>query len=184
MKGLDRAARIVTKILEISNWVGAALMAAVCICCLAAPEQLRYFMDVPALRAERAIEVYGFEMAAADTAGEVSLRALLLFSLTAVVLFSLAAMIFRNLYLIIRRSETGSPFQPDNIRMLREIGLFAVAIPLAGLTMSGILRLALGVDAVETSVSLDGFVMGLVVLCLTRFFVRGAELERDVDGLV
>jgi len=26
--------------------------------------------------------------------------------------------------------------------------------------------------------------MGIVVLCLTQFFVRGAELEKEVDGLL
>ena len=26
--------------------------------------------------------------------------------------------------------------------------------------------------------------MGIIVLCLTQFFVHGAELEKDVDGLL
>ena len=68
----------------------------------------------------------------------------------AVIILSLMAMVFRNLYLIIKRSETGTPFQPDNIRMLREIGIFAIAIPIVGLIMSIVCRLVLGVDAVET----------------------------------
>ena len=102
----------------------------------------------------------------------------------AVVLPSLMAMIFRNLYLIIKRSESSTVFQADNIRMLREIGIFAISIPLAGLALSIVCRLILGTDTVETSVRLYGFSMGLVILCLTQFFARGVELEQDVEGLV
>ena len=32
--------------------------------------------------------------------------------------------------------------------------------------------------------STDWRFMGIVVLCLTQFFVHGAELEKDVDGLL
>ena len=50
--------------------------------------------------------------------------------------------------------------------------------------MSVVIRLVLGVDTVETSVAFDGFVMGLIVLCLTQFFAHGVELEKDVNGLL
>lgn len=50
--------------------------------------------------------------------------------------------------------------------------------------MSIIARIVLGVDDVETSVNMYGFTMGVIVLCLTQFFVRGAELEKDVEGLL
>ncbi|MCI8497508.1 MAG: hypothetical protein HFE85_04585, partial [Clostridiales bacterium] len=99
-------------------------------------------------------------------------------------IFSLMAMVFRNLYLIVKKSEDTTPFQKDNIRMLKEIGIFSIAVPIVGLIMSIIIRLVLGVDTVETSVRLDGFVMGIIVLCLTQFFAHGAELEKDVDGLL
>ena len=87
---------------------------------------------------------------------------MLLYFAAAVVLPSLMAMIFRNLYLIIKRSESSTVFQADNIRMLREIGIFAISIPLAGLALSIVCRLILGTDTVETSVRLYGFSMGLV----------------------
>lgn len=68
--------------------------------------------------------------------------------------------------------------------MMREIGIFAIAVPVIGLTMSTIARLVLGVDHVETSVNMSGIFMGIIVLCLTQFFVHGSELEEDVDGLL
>lgn len=59
-----------------------------------------------------------------------------------------------------------------------------MVIPVVGLIMSMIIRLAVGVDAVEISIHMDGFIMGIIVLCLTQFFAHGAELEKDVDGLL
>ena len=116
--------------------------------------------------------------------GSVDMKALFLFGIGAVIILSLMAMVFRNLNLIIKKSEGSTPFQADNIRMLKEIGIFSFSIPLVGLIMSIICRLILGVDAVETSINFYGFFMGIVVLCLTQFFIHGAELEKDVDGLL
>ena len=62
--------------------------------------------------------------------------------------------------------------------MLREIGIFAISIPLAGLALSIVCRLILGTDTVETSVRLYGFSMGLVILCLTQFFASGMEMAK------
>ena len=94
------------------------------------------------------------------------------------------AMVFRNLYLIIKKSEGTTPFQKDNVRMLREIGIFTIAIPVIGFVMSVIARLAIGYEVAEISNSMDGFIMGIIVLCLTQFFAHGVELENDVDGLL
>ena len=68
--------------------------------------------------------------------------------------------------------------------MMREIGIFSIAVPVIGLFMSFIVRLIIGVDAVESSKDMNGVFMGIIVLCLTQFFVHGAELEKDVDGLL
>ncbi len=68
--------------------------------------------------------------------------------------------------------------------MLREIGIFCISVPIVGLVMCTAARLILGVDAVETSVNIYGFSMGLIVLCLTQIFAHGAALEKDVEGLV
>ena len=81
-------------------------------------------------------------------------------------------------------SATASEYIIPNIRMLKEIGIFSISVPIGGLMMSIIARIVLGVDDVETSVNMYGFTMGVIVLCLTQFFVRGAELEKDVEGLL
>lgn len=77
-----------------------------------------------------------------------------------------------------------TPFQPDNVRMFREFGIFSISLPTVGLVMSGIIGLAVGFDVAQVSVSTNGFIMGIIVLCLTQFFAHGVELEKDVDGLL
>ena len=108
----------------------------------------------------------------------------MLFGIGAVIILSVMAMVFRNLHLIFKRSENASPFQKDNIRMMKEIGIFAIAVPVIGLVMSSIVRLVTGVETAEISVNMGGIFMGIIILCLTQFFVHGAELEKDVDGLL
>ena len=175
MKGIVKAAKIATKIVEVFHWVGTALMLAATVCSLAAPAWVKYLVGINAKECCGAeLNVYGFEVIAPVENG----------SIDAVIILSLMAMVFRNLNLIIKKSEGSTPFQADNIRMLKEIGIFSFSIPLVGLIMSIVCRLILGVDAVETSINFYGFFMGIVVLCLTQFFIHGAELEKDVDGLL
>ena len=108
----------------------------------------------------------------------------MLFGIGAIIILSVMAMVFRNLHLILKKSQNATPFQTDNIRMMREIGIFAIAVPVIGLIMSTIVRLVTGVETAEISIDTAGIFMGIIVLCLTQFFVHGAELEKDVDGLL
>lgn len=185
MKGIINIGKIVTKIAEVFHWVGTVLMLAATVCSLAKPEWVKYFVGIDAKECCGAeLNVYGIEIVAQVKNGNVDMKSLFLFGIGAVIILLLMAMVFRNLYLIIKKSEGSTPFQADNIRMLKEIGIFSISIPIVGLVMSVICRLVLGVDAVETSVNFYGFFMGIVVLCLTQFFIHGAELEKDVDGLL
>ena len=184
MKKLNKIVKVIAKILEVVHWVAAGLMAATAICSVAAPQWLGHFININDLGTGDELSVYGFEVALGNAVGEVNTATLLLFAIGSVIIFSLVAMIFRNIYLIIKKSESESPFNKDNIRMLKEIGIFSIAIPVIGLIMSTIIRLVVGVDAVEISVKMDGFVMGIIVICLTQFFVYAADLEKDVDGLL
>lgn len=110
--------------------------------------------------------------------------AVMLFGIGAVIILAVMAMVFRNLHLIFKKSENATPFQKDNIRMMREISIFSIAVPVIGFIMSVIIRLVTGVETAELSIDMAGIFMGIIVLCLTQFFVHGAELEKDVDGLL
>ena len=112
------------------------------------------------------------------------MKALLMFGIGAVLILGLMAMIFRNLNLIVKKSEGATPFQPDNLRMFREIGYFSIAVPVVGLVMSIIARLVIGVEVAEISSNFGGLVIGIVVLCISQFFAHGIEIEKDIDGLL
>ena len=185
MKRINKLGTIITKILEVFHWVGAALMAAATVCSLAAPGWVGYFVGFDAKACCGAnLTVYGFEVNAPVVNGSVDMTTFFLFGIGAVVILVLMAMVFRNLHLIFKKSEDATPFQKDNIRMLKEIGIFSIAVPVVGILMSILVRIVIGVDAAETSVSQSGIIMGIIVLRLTQFFIHGAELEKDVDGLL
>ena len=97
---------------------------------------------------------------------------------------TVVAMIFRNLHLIFKKAESSTPFTKDNVRMMREIGIFSIAIPFIGFIVSLITRLVCGIDFVEISLDMGGISMGCIVLCFSQFFAHGVELENDVNGLL
>ena len=68
--------------------------------------------------------------------------------------------------------------------MLREIGIFVILIPAVEFICDVITKIIVGVDFVESSISITGIVLGIAVLCLSQFFVYGMELQRDSDGLL
>ena len=185
MKKLNTLGKVITKILEVSHWVGVALMIAAVICSIAAPNWIGYFVGFDAKECCGAnLEIYGFEINAPVSDGKVDLSSFLIFGIGAIVILAVMAMVFRNLHLIFKKSENSTPFQKDNVRMMREIGIFTIAIPVIGFIMSVIARLVMGSDVAEISIDMGGIFMGIVVLCFTQFFAHGVELENDVDGLV
>ena len=185
MKGLNKFGKVITKILEVFHWVGAVLMTAATVCSMAAPGWVKYFVGFDAKDCCGAdLEVYGFEVNAPVTDGNTDMLTFMLFGIGAVIILAVMAMVFRNLHLIFKKSENATPFQKDNVRMMREIGIFSIAVPVIGFIMSIIIRLVTGVETAEISIDTAGIFMGIIVLCLTQFFVHGTELEKDVDGLL
>ena len=185
MKNINKLGKVVTKILEVFHWVGAALLAAAAVCSQVAPQWLGLFVDLDVKECcGTELEVYGFQIMAPTVDGNVDLTSFLLFSIGGTLILILMAMVFRDLHLIFKNSENASPFQPDNIRMMKEIGIFAIAVPVIGFIMSVIIRLVTGVESTEISLDLGGILLGIIVLSLTQFFVHGAALEEDVDGLL
>ena len=185
MKRMNKLGMIVARVLEVFHWVGTALMADAAICSLAAPAWVNRFVSYDAKECCGAnLAVYGFEMNVPVVNGSADMTAFFLFGIGAVAILALMAMVFRNLHLIFKASESGTPFQKENIRRLKQIGIFSIAVPVVGVLMSIVIRLVMGVDAVETSVSQSGVFMGIIVLCLTQYFIHGAALEEDVDGLL
>ncbi len=185
MKHISKLGTIITKIAEVFHWVGAALMAVATVFSLSNPKWVELFVSFDATDCCGAnLEVYGFEVNAPVINGITDMTAFFIFGIGATIILIVMAMVFRNLYLIFKNSENTTPFQKDNIRMMKKIGILSIALPVIGIIMSIIFRLVVGVDALESSMDMSGIFMGIVVLCLTQFFSHGAELEKDVDGLV
>lgn len=106
---------------------------------------------------------------------------------------SLMALVFRNLYLILKtitgknkHAESTSPFQKDIVRRVRELGIFTMAIPVIGIIFQIIINTVSVINgmSVESFVSVDGFIIGLICICLSQIFSYGTKLEEEVDGLV
>ena len=185
MKKISKLGKVITKILEVFHWVGAALMTAATVCSMVAPGWVKYFVGFDAKECCGAnLEVYGFEVNAPVVNGSADMTSFMLFGIGGIIILVVMAMVFRNLYLIFKKSENATPFQKDNVRMMREIGILSIAVPVVGFIMSVIIRLVTGVETAELSIDMSGIFMGIIVLCLTQFFAHGAELEKDVDGLL
>ncbi len=123
--------------------------------------------------------------------GKLSVAAFSLLCFSIILLAFLNAMVFRNVYLILKTtlgktsfSKGQTPFQKDNVRMIREIGIFYIAESLLSLAMGIICRLVLGAEATELSVGLNNILAGIVFLCLSETFAYGTKLQDDVEGLV
>lgn len=182
MKKLDKATRILAKLVEVGHWIAAAAMVVVMMLSLFMGAGVVQNVDLADFGAS--LTTYGFDVMIINGAGQVDLAALRLFCVGAAFILGLMAMVFRNIYLILKKSEHTTPFQKDNVRMVREIGIFLLSVPIVGLIMSGVARLVIDPGLVATSVGLDSFMVGLAVLCLSQFFARGVDLEAETEGLL
>lgn len=197
MKSFGKFGMILAKIMEIFFWIGAVSMIVLFILCLAKPGALEYIEQNGVDGMEggfTSISTLGLSVSSIPANGIVTI--LLWYPPFAAVLLGLMAMIFRNLYLILKKlhadkkesfSEENSPFQPDIVRMIRAIGIFALSIPLVELVANEILFLVFRMNNLE--VELGGFnlsmlAFGMVVLYLSSIFSYGARLQKETEGLV
>ena len=189
MKNISKIAKTVSKIFEILFLFGAIMMIVSIICSFAIPQKYGSFLLNSVENG--LIATNGFEINIADKDGNLIPAAVSFFSFAG--LFSMLAftMIFRNIYLIIQTTEGKTKFskgkttfQKDNIRMVREIGIFSIWIPVMEFIISLLAKLVIGADLVETSVQIYGIVMGIAVLFLSQIFTYGENLEKEVEGLI
>ena len=176
MKNIQKFGTVATKIVEILYWAGIAVVIVAIALVIIAPEGINGL-------------VYGIYIEGSETPlpiedGKINIPFILLAGLGAVLISTANALVFRNLHLIFKRSANTTPFQKENVRLMRQIGLFTISVPIIQLIMSILLRVVTGVEDVEINLDLTNIVMGIIVLCLTQFFAHGVELENDVDGLV
>lgn len=187
---MGKAVFWLAKGLEILHWGGAAFGAALLALSLLAGPRLARALEQGQSIWGAELKTYGLEIQVLY-GGQADLRAVACFALGGLVTLSLMAMVFRNIGLILQAArgrgrfagKTGV-FQPDVVRMVREIGIFYLSIPAVGVAAANLARLLLGYDLCEASVRAEGFFTGLIVLCLSQVFAQGVRLQQDVDGLI
>ena len=185
MKKFTKIAQVVTKVIEISHWIALGLIALSTIFCMVAPQWMKYVVEFEVEGGNLVeLDAYGFEVISKFKDGQIHRLTYSLYGIGAVSIFAMVALIFNNLHEILCISEKETPFNDKNIKRLKRIGLFSILIPIIGLFMGTIIRICVGNEASEISNSMDGFIMGIIVLCLTEIFTYGASLEKDIDGLV
>ncbi len=191
MNKMSSIALVVSKILEVGHWIGCVGMAILLVASIASPDWVRNTLANGEVDYGRELTTYGITIAATDTAGESEISSVILFSITAIIVLALMAMVFRNIYLIFKTAkgqtkfaQGETPFQKDIARMVKEIGIFYIAVPIVGLIMTTIARFVISAPYMEFSVSMDGIITGIIILCLSQVFVYGMQLEKDVDGLL
>ena len=158
---LDKATRVLAKLVEVALWIGTVGMLVGLVLVLLFGEKA----VVGAAQPGETAAAWGFEIMVADFTGALDLKALMVFLSGGAVLMALMAMVFRNVYRILKGSEGSTPFTAE-------------------LVMSIIARLLLGPGVTEVRVNMGELLVGLVVLSLSRIFARGMELEADTEGLV
>jgi len=182
-KLVNTLAMVLSKISEVGYWIASVSFTVAFVLSFV---QREYFDGLvnDIITEVNNVDICGMSIELSQSSALGSIAMVRIVLVAAIINFVLMAMIFRNIYLIIKNSRTSTPFNSDNVRMLNEIGIFAICIPVIGFIISTIIKLAFGIDTYEISVDIGSITMGIIVLCLTHFFVHGVELENDVDGLL
>lgn len=194
MKLINKLTMVLSKVLEVVHWIGAVSITIVLLLSIFNADFMSVMFTEGAQELGRTLTVYGLEATVVNSAGEINMIAVILLFVASIIVFCLMAMIFRNINLIMKtingknkHTTSTSPFQECVIRMVKEIGIFSIAIPVVGFIISTIIfavSIISGIDGTELSLNLSSFILGLISLCLTNVFSYGANLEKDVDGLL
>ena len=188
-KNINKITKVVSKFFEILFFLSFLVMIAAAVLSFTMPQKFGEFLLESV--GNGTIATNGFEIAIADKNGNLISAAVKIFVFAGIFTMPCMAMIFRNIYLIIKTcegktwfSKGKTPFQKDVVRMVREIGIFSIMIPVIGFIMSLIARIFIGVGFCETSVQIVGVAMGIAMICFSEIFAYGIKLEEEVEGLV
>lgn len=186
----SKVVSVISKFLEIACFVTALLYATFFVLNFALPSFTDKIVIFFASETGGELNVNGFDIRALKD-GVITRSAVVAFSLAGLFSMLCKTMIFRNLYLIIKTSagktwfsKGETPFQKDISRMVKEIGIFYIMIPVLETVISAIFRPIIGMESAEISVRMEGILTGLIIIVLSSIFVYGEKLENEVEGLV
>lgn len=180
--------KIFSKVLEIIFVLFSLSMLAAAITSLASPQSLYDFLKSGLDSTE--MNVLGFSVQIVDEAGNIFKENMFILFASSIFAGLCMTMIFRNINLIYRTAEGKTwfskgetPFQKDIVRMVREIGIFSILTSFIQLMAQILIRLVTR-NSAETSLLLNGFIFGFIIISISEFFAYGLKLEEDVEGLV
>ncbi|RKF21616.1 DUF2975 domain-containing protein [Altericroceibacterium spongiae] len=133
-----------------------------------------------------------YELAASGvTPGAEFVWVLALLFLLALAVLAMAFYFFLLLHRIVNSVGEGDPFIADNARRLTRMGWTALVSQLATIPLAAAASYiaAIAADAGEnthfdSSFSIDGLLLALVLFILARVFRKGTEMRQDLEGTV
>jgi hypothetical protein len=181
---LRKVTAFLAKVIEVVGWFGAALMIITTVILMVGKKQIMEAYQSGTLKAG-SITLTGTVNNSPEWAMDVVGRggAVFIF-IPLAILCVLTALVFRNVYMIFKASNVASPFSMENVKRIRNIGIYAIALPIVKVVAGLISFIAMKNGDYALSVELSEVVFGLVALCLSQYFAYGAELQSDVDGLL
>ncbi len=176
---LLRVGKFATRIIEIVCWLGVAITLFCAVACVGSSDG-----GCTNMFAGESIHYNGLTIPSSAEALETVLPALVVALIGACISLALMAVMFRTMHNVLVSAQTGSPFQPANVKRIERIGWLAIISPVVGWLLTLLCKFVLGDTLLDPSLDLTGLVMGLMVLILSRFFAYGVSLQNDVDGMV
>ena len=181
---LRKVTAVLSKVIEVVSWFGAAMMVVGTVLLTIYKEQIMDAYEKGIISTNN-ISANGTINNSPEWMMEAVGRGGAIFVLIPLaVMCVLTALIFRNVYNIFKASNMASPFSMENVKRIRNIGFYAIAIPVCKVIGTIICYAAMKSGDYSLSVELSEVVFGLVALCLAQYFAYGAELQKDVDGLL
>lgn len=191
MNSLTKAATVFTKLFEVGYQILAVGLIVGLVLFIIDRAALPGALVKGSLAPGEEISVHDFSIVIGNPDGSPNNTAIIIFLITGALTAELMGWVFRNANLILRTtqgltkfSQGKTPFQKDNVRMMREIGIFFLAIAVVELAASSLAFLILGPEFAEVSINAASAVTGILMLCLSQVFALGMQMQKDVDGLV
>ena len=177
--------KTVSRVLQIMLIVLAALCV-VCgaIVCLAMSDSLLDLVKQQVLEGNISVSELGMTLEEFSKLGDMRTVAVL-GCLYGFICTALGSMIFGNIYKVFKNIENDmTPFTKENVRLIKNIGIYAIVSPFIGAVISLIMAIIFKSPNFKATIDLTTLFMGFVVLCLSQFFAHGVELEDEVNGLL
>lgn len=180
----------ISKIGEILFWIGTGTMVGLLIFSFVKGGDIIAWMSANAAPGFfNRMNILGCTIGTYSADPAVQLMVLRFWAAAGILGFGLFAMMFRDAFLILRTiqgktkfAEGETPFQKPVVRMIREIGIFLIALPVCQMILQEFAYLM--IPDSNISVTMMYVFLGFLMLCLSQCFERGVILEKETEGLI